>query len=185
MCVCGGGQFVCLKVSRCYQTGGVAPPLDQPPPPITTPRPHSLPLLTAPGEQHALLTWMLYDEIYTCIYVYTCVYMYIYIYLSTYVYVLVFSQYPCLWTVGCGEPSPSHSPCTALHGPISSESVMQPPSHGRVGVAAWPPGPGHSFWGWMWLAEVEVCQQITAAEYQYLSINTSYYWWLLIFTGDD
>ncbi|KAM8902722.1 T-box transcription factor TBX19 isoform 2-T2 [Spinachia spinachia] len=55
------------------------------------------------------------------------------------------SQYPCLWTVGCGEPSPSHSPCTTLHGPISSESVMQAPSHGRVGVAAWPPGPTHSF----------------------------------------
>ncbi|XP_037319479.2 T-box transcription factor TBX19 [Pungitius pungitius] len=54
------------------------------------------------------------------------------------------SQYPCLWTAG-GELSPSHSPCTALHGPISSEGVMQPPSHGRVGVAAWPPGPAHSF----------------------------------------
>ncbi|XP_027147528.1 T-box transcription factor TBX19 isoform X1 [Larimichthys crocea] len=55
------------------------------------------------------------------------------------------SQYPCLWTVGCSELSPSHSPCTALHGPISSESLMQPPSHGRVGGAGWPPGPTHSF----------------------------------------
>uniref|UniRef100_A0AAQ4S4X4 T-box domain-containing protein n=1 Tax=Gasterosteus aculeatus aculeatus TaxID=481459 RepID=A0AAQ4S4X4_GASAC len=64
---------------------------------------------------------------------------------GTFVCVCLPPQYPCLWTVGCGEPSPSHSPCTALHGPISSESVMQPPSHGRVGVAAWPPGPGHSF----------------------------------------
>uniref|UniRef100_A0A8C3G173 T-box domain-containing protein n=1 Tax=Cyclopterus lumpus TaxID=8103 RepID=A0A8C3G173_CYCLU len=54
-------------------------------------------------------------------------------------------QYPCLWTVGCSELSPSHSPCTALHGPISSESLMQPPSHGRVGVAGWPPGSTHSF----------------------------------------
>uniref|UniRef100_A0A8P4GLG5 T-box domain-containing protein n=1 Tax=Dicentrarchus labrax TaxID=13489 RepID=A0A8P4GLG5_DICLA len=57
----------------------------------------------------------------------------------------VFSQYPCLWTVGCSELSPSHSPCSALHGPISSESLMQPPSHGRVGGAGWPPGPTHSF----------------------------------------
>ncbi|XP_073318630.1 T-box transcription factor TBX19 [Pagrus major] len=55
------------------------------------------------------------------------------------------SQYPCLWTVGCSELSPSHSPCTALHGPISSESLMQPPSNGRVGGAGWPPGPTHSF----------------------------------------
>ncbi|KAM6892846.1 T-box transcription factor TBX19-like [Lycodopsis pacificus] len=55
------------------------------------------------------------------------------------------SQYPCLWTVGCSELSPSHSPCTALHGPIGSESLMQPPSHSRVGVAGWPPGPTHSF----------------------------------------
>lgn len=57
----------------------------------------------------------------------------------------VFSQYPCLWTVGCSELSPSHSPCTTLHGPIGSESLMQPPSHGRVGGAGWPPGPTHSF----------------------------------------
>ncbi|XP_070813947.1 T-box transcription factor TBX19-like [Chaetodon trifascialis] len=55
------------------------------------------------------------------------------------------SQYPCLWTVGCSELSPSHSPCPALHGPISSESLIQPPSHGRVGGAGWPPGPTHSF----------------------------------------
>ncbi|XP_069577377.1 T-box transcription factor TBX19-like isoform X2 [Brachyistius frenatus] len=55
------------------------------------------------------------------------------------------SQYPCLWTVGCSELSPSHSPCAALHGPISSESLMQLPSHGRVGGAGWPPGPTHSF----------------------------------------
>ncbi|XP_045906945.1 T-box transcription factor TBX19-like isoform X1 [Micropterus dolomieu] len=55
------------------------------------------------------------------------------------------SQYPCLWTVGCSELSPSHSPCAALHGPISSESLMQPPSHGRVSGAGWPPGPTHSF----------------------------------------
>ncbi|XP_056287233.1 T-box transcription factor TBX19 isoform X1 [Pseudoliparis swirei] len=54
------------------------------------------------------------------------------------------SQYPCLWTVGCSELSPSHSPCTALHGPISSESLMQTPSHGRVGVAGWPPDSTHS-----------------------------------------
>ncbi|XP_044043525.1 T-box transcription factor TBX19 isoform X2 [Siniperca chuatsi] len=55
------------------------------------------------------------------------------------------SQYPCLWTVGCSELSPSHSPCAALHGPISSESLTQPTSHGRVGAAGWPPGPTHSF----------------------------------------
>ncbi|XP_035802404.1 T-box transcription factor TBX19-like [Amphiprion ocellaris] len=55
------------------------------------------------------------------------------------------SQYPCLWTVSCSELSPSHSPCSALHGPISSENLMQPPSHGRVGGAGWPPGPTHSF----------------------------------------
>uniref|UniRef100_A0A3Q1APK7 T-box domain-containing protein n=2 Tax=Amphiprion TaxID=80969 RepID=A0A3Q1APK7_AMPOC len=57
----------------------------------------------------------------------------------------VSSQYPCLWTVSCSELSPSHSPCSALHGPISSENLMQPPSHGRVGGAGWPPGPTHSF----------------------------------------
>ncbi|XP_030609956.1 T-box transcription factor TBX19 [Archocentrus centrarchus] len=56
------------------------------------------------------------------------------------------SQYPCLWTVGCSELSPSHSPCAGLHhGPISSEGLMQPPSHTRVGGAGWPPGPTHSF----------------------------------------
>nr|XP_033472221.1 T-box transcription factor TBX19-like [Epinephelus lanceolatus] len=55
------------------------------------------------------------------------------------------SQYPCLWTVGCTELSPAHSPCTTLHGPISSDSLIQPPSHGRVGGAGWPPGPTHSF----------------------------------------
>ncbi|XP_062270825.1 T-box transcription factor TBX19 [Scomber scombrus] len=55
------------------------------------------------------------------------------------------SQYPCLWTVGCSELSPAHSPCATLHGPISSESLMQPPNHGRVGGAGWPPGPTHSF----------------------------------------
>uniref|UniRef100_A0A3B4TBV1 T-box-containing protein TBXT-like n=1 Tax=Seriola dumerili TaxID=41447 RepID=A0A3B4TBV1_SERDU len=59
--------------------------------------------------------------------------------------VCVCVQYPCLWTVGCSELSPSHSPCTGLHGPISSESLMQPPNHGRVGGAGWPPGPTHSF----------------------------------------
>lgn len=71
----------------------------------------------------------------------------------TWMWMSVFSQYPCLWTVGCSELSPSHSPCTALHGPISSEGLMQPPSHGRVGGAGWPPGPTHSFWGGMWLAD--------------------------------
>ncbi|KAM3857278.1 T-box transcription factor TBX19-like [Diretmus argenteus] len=55
------------------------------------------------------------------------------------------SQYSCLWTVGCSELSPSHSPCTGLHGQISSESLMQPPNHGRVGGAGWPPGSAHSF----------------------------------------
>ncbi|XP_024144633.1 T-box transcription factor TBX19 [Oryzias melastigma] len=52
------------------------------------------------------------------------------------------SQFPCLWTVGCSELSPSHSPCTPLHGPISSEN---PPSHGRATAAVWPPGPTHPF----------------------------------------
>ncbi|XP_034460534.1 T-box transcription factor TBX19-like [Hippoglossus hippoglossus] len=51
------------------------------------------------------------------------------------------SQFPCPWTVGCSELSPSHQPCNALHGPISSESLMQ---H-RVGGAGWPAGPTHSF----------------------------------------
>ncbi|XP_027866478.1 T-box transcription factor TBX19 [Xiphophorus couchianus] len=55
------------------------------------------------------------------------------------------SQYPCLWTVGCSEISPSHSPCATLHGPISSENVIQPAVHGRVGGAGWSPGPAHSF----------------------------------------
>ncbi|XP_067357228.1 T-box transcription factor TBX19 isoform X1 [Channa argus] len=55
------------------------------------------------------------------------------------------SQYPCLWTVGCSDLSPTHSPCSALHGPISSENFMQPANHGRVGGAGWPPGPTHSF----------------------------------------
>uniref|UniRef100_A0A8D2ZCL5 T-box domain-containing protein n=1 Tax=Scophthalmus maximus TaxID=52904 RepID=A0A8D2ZCL5_SCOMX len=54
-------------------------------------------------------------------------------------------SFPCLWTVGCSELSPSHSPCNALHGPISSESLMQPPNHGRVGGSGWAPGPAHSF----------------------------------------
>uniref|UniRef100_A0A3B5MLZ4 T-box domain-containing protein n=1 Tax=Xiphophorus couchianus TaxID=32473 RepID=A0A3B5MLZ4_9TELE len=54
-------------------------------------------------------------------------------------------QYPCLWTVGCSEISPSHSPCATLHGPISSENVIQPAVHGRVGGAGWSPGPAHSF----------------------------------------
>ncbi|XP_068165834.1 T-box transcription factor TBX19 [Antennarius striatus] len=55
------------------------------------------------------------------------------------------SQYPCLWTVGCGELSPSHSPCTAFHGPISNESLMQSPGHCRVGGAVWPSGSAPSF----------------------------------------
>uniref|UniRef100_A0A667ZGE2 T-box transcription factor 19 n=1 Tax=Myripristis murdjan TaxID=586833 RepID=A0A667ZGE2_9TELE len=65
---------------------------------------------------------------------------------GSWVCVCVCVQYPCLWTVGCSELSPSHSPCTVLHGPISSDGLMQPPNHGRVGGAAgWPPGPTHSF----------------------------------------
>ncbi|XP_068612485.1 T-box transcription factor TBX19-like [Brachionichthys hirsutus] len=55
------------------------------------------------------------------------------------------SQYPCLWTVGCNELSPSHSPCAALHGPISNESLMPSPSHCRVGGAVWTSGAAHSF----------------------------------------
>ncbi|XP_038153797.1 T-box transcription factor TBX19-like isoform X1 [Cyprinodon tularosa] len=55
------------------------------------------------------------------------------------------SQYPCLWTVGCSEISPSHSPCATLHGPISSENLIQPAAHGRVGGAGWSPGHTHSF----------------------------------------
>lgn len=58
----------------------------------------------------------------------------------------VSSQYPCLWTVGCSELSPSHSPCTSLHEPLGSEGFMPPPGHSRVGSATWPPGPAHSFW---------------------------------------
>ncbi|XP_075868504.1 T-box transcription factor TBX19 [Nelusetta ayraudi] len=56
-----------------------------------------------------------------------------------------YSQHPCLWTVGCSELSPSHSPCTSLHEPLSSEGFMPPPGHSRVGSATWPPGPTHSF----------------------------------------
>ncbi|XP_028993051.1 T-box transcription factor TBX19 isoform X2 [Betta splendens] len=55
------------------------------------------------------------------------------------------SQYPCLWTVGCGDLSPSHSPCAALHGPISSEGLMQPANQSRSGSAGWPPGSTHSY----------------------------------------
>ncbi|MED6287266.1 hypothetical protein CHARACLAT_014644 [Characodon lateralis] len=55
------------------------------------------------------------------------------------------SQYPCLWTVGCSEISPSRSPCTTPHGPISSEHSLQPTGHGRVGGAGWSPGHTHSF----------------------------------------
>ncbi|XP_041834361.1 T-box transcription factor TBX19 [Melanotaenia boesemani] len=55
------------------------------------------------------------------------------------------SQYPCLWTVGCSDLSPAHSPCATLHGPMSSESLMHPPGHSRVGGAGWPPGPSHSY----------------------------------------
>uniref|UniRef100_A0A672HV53 T-box transcription factor 19 n=1 Tax=Salarias fasciatus TaxID=181472 RepID=A0A672HV53_SALFA len=59
--------------------------------------------------------------------------------------VCVCVQYPCLWTVGCSELSPAHSPCAALHGQIGSESLIQPAGHGRVGGAGWPPGATHSF----------------------------------------
>ncbi|KAK5890988.1 hypothetical protein CgunFtcFv8_018286 [Champsocephalus gunnari] len=55
------------------------------------------------------------------------------------------SQFPCLWAVGCNELSPAHSPCTNLHGPIGSESLMQPPNHTRLGGATWPAGPAHTF----------------------------------------
>lgn len=64
------------------------------------------------------------------------------------------SQFPCLWTVGCSELSPSHSPCTPLHGPLSSENPL--PSHGRATGAVWPPGPTHPFWGEINLEVVKI-----------------------------
>nr|XP_057907246.1 T-box transcription factor TBX19 isoform X2 [Doryrhamphus excisus] len=55
------------------------------------------------------------------------------------------SRYPCLWTLGCGEISPSHSPCPLFQGPVCSENLMQPHSSTRVDGAGWAPGPTHSF----------------------------------------
>ncbi|XP_024917815.1 T-box transcription factor TBX19 [Cynoglossus semilaevis] len=57
------------------------------------------------------------------------------------------SQFPCLWTVGCSELSPVHSPCNSLHGPINNENLMQHSSHGRGSRAVWcsPPDSTHSF----------------------------------------
>ncbi|KAM6945731.1 T-box transcription factor TBX19 [Aplochiton taeniatus] len=54
-------------------------------------------------------------------------------------------QYPCLWTVGRNDASPNLSPCTLLHGPITSEGHMQPPNHIRTGGSGWLPGSTHSF----------------------------------------
>ncbi|TWW63875.1 T-box transcription factor TBX19 [Takifugu flavidus] len=45
---------------------------------------------------------------------------------------------------GCSELSPSHSPCSTDHGPLSSESFM-PPNNSRVDGAGWLPGSTHSF----------------------------------------
>lgn len=178
-------QSVCLKVFRCYLTGGAAPPLVRPPPPPplcpppplspspATPLPHSLLLLllTPPGEPVVHLAVAPGTVDVCCAWRWVCVF--------------VFSQYPCLWTVGCGELSPSHSPCPALHGPISGESLMQPPSHGRLGGAGWPPGPTHSFWaviGWISLhADHWQLQLLAARLYHQLSVHTSSLsWWLLV-----
>ncbi|XP_056883942.1 T-box transcription factor TBX19 isoform X1 [Takifugu flavidus] len=54
------------------------------------------------------------------------------------------SQYPSVWAAGCSELSPSHSPCSTDHGPLSSESFM-PPNNSRVDGAGWLPGSTHSF----------------------------------------
>ncbi|XP_033833943.2 T-box transcription factor TBX19-like [Periophthalmus magnuspinnatus] len=49
----------------------------------------------------------------------------------------------CLWT--CTDISPAPSPCSSLHGPISSDGLLQPANHSRGGGSTWPPGPTHSF----------------------------------------
>ncbi|XP_077370098.1 T-box transcription factor TBX19-like isoform X2 [Festucalex cinctus] len=54
------------------------------------------------------------------------------------------SQYPCLWTVGCAEMSPSPSPCAILQEPITSEYLMQPRSTTQAGGAQWASGPAQS-----------------------------------------
>ncbi|XP_057685432.1 T-box transcription factor TBX19-like [Corythoichthys intestinalis] len=55
------------------------------------------------------------------------------------------SQYPCLWTIGCSEMSPSPSSCAILQGPISNENLTQPDNTGRAGGTGWAPGPTQSF----------------------------------------
>ncbi|KAL1022039.1 hypothetical protein UPYG_G00021460 [Umbra pygmaea] len=55
------------------------------------------------------------------------------------------SQYPCLWTVGRTDGSPTSSTCSQLHGPITSESHSQPHNHVRLGGTSWPPVSTHSF----------------------------------------
>uniref|UniRef100_A0AAV2L9Z0 T-box domain-containing protein n=1 Tax=Knipowitschia caucasica TaxID=637954 RepID=A0AAV2L9Z0_KNICA len=52
------------------------------------------------------------------------------------------SQY-CLWS--CAELSPAPSPCSSLHGPISSEGLPHATNHSRGGASSWPPGSTHSF----------------------------------------
>nr|XP_061802655.1 T-box transcription factor TBX19-like [Nerophis lumbriciformis] len=54
-------------------------------------------------------------------------------------------QYPCLWTIGCSEMSPSPSSCAILQGPISNENLTQPDNTGRAGGTGWAPGPTQSF----------------------------------------
>ncbi|KAM9828377.1 T-box transcription factor TBX19-like isoform 2-T2 [Syngnathus typhle] len=54
------------------------------------------------------------------------------------------SQYPCLWTTGCSEMSPSPLPCEILQGSMSSEYVMQPHSGNRAGGAWWASDPAQS-----------------------------------------
>uniref|UniRef100_H2L6R9 T-box domain-containing protein n=1 Tax=Oryzias latipes TaxID=8090 RepID=H2L6R9_ORYLA len=121
----------------CWPMAGAAPHLALPlpprlhPPPHPSPKPAMLPphslLPTTPGEtprpkkpyRGALLCPARHLRFCLC------------------------SQFPCLWTVGCSELSPSHSPCTPLHGPLSSENPL--PSHGRATGAVWPPGPTHPF----------------------------------------
>ncbi|XP_037101728.1 T-box transcription factor TBX19-like [Syngnathus acus] len=54
------------------------------------------------------------------------------------------SQYPCLWTTGCGEMSPSPLPCVILQGSMSNEYVMQSHSGNRAGGAWWASDPAQS-----------------------------------------
>lgn len=131
------GKFVCQTMFRPIQMGLAAPPLvlspplppypPQPPSLCSAPLlPHHLLTLTTPGKRLQNVIRVEHSQTPTEV-------------------MFLFSQYPSVWAVGCSELSPSHSPRSADHGPLSSESFMQPPNNSRVDGAGWLPGSTHSF----------------------------------------